>query len=199
MRLAVGYTLSTAAVVLGYAVGIWSIGRLIWPGVASSPATTFGLLLALALSVDPIRRRVQVGIDRAFFRSRFDGAAVLEESGAELAMLSDEVEIAGCVSRVLDDALALEWVHLILRSDPPASRESAISEVVSFGGEELGRIECGLKRSGAPFSRAERDLIKGMAAQSALTAPYPNTRALTHVVRTLRANTARIVPNTTSG
>ncbi len=193
VRLAVGYTVSTAAVVLGYAVGIWSIGRLIWPGVASSPATTFGLLLALALSVDPIRRRVQVGIDRAFFRSRFDGAAVLEESGAELAMLSDEGEIAGCVSRVLDDALALEWVHLILRSDPPASRESVLSEVVSFGGEELGRIECGLKRSGAPFSRAERDLIKGMAAQSALALHNASTIDALREAQVALLRSARLV------
>jgi signal transduction histidine kinase len=166
IRLTVGYGFATSAVVIVYAVVLFGLERLASPVVSHSSATSFALLIGIALLFDPLRQRAQLAVDRLFFRSTADVARVLEESGADLAEIGDEEAIARHVGRRLREVLALEWAELRRESGPRAG--SVIVEPVSFRGESLGSLCCGAKRSGAPFSHAERDLVRGMAAQAAL-------------------------------
>ena len=166
IRLSVGYTVATSVVVLGYASLVSLVERLLWTGFSHEPAASFGLVAALALFVDPIRRRAQVAVDRAFFRTNVDLAKSLEQSGAELVGLSNRVEIERSVRRALEQALDVEWTSLELDSMAPAP--GVLELPVRFQGETLGVIRCGPKRSGAPFSQAQHEFAAGIASQAAL-------------------------------
>jgi signal transduction histidine kinase len=166
VRLSVGYTIATAAIVLAYAGGLAVFDWLIVADASPNPAVAFVLLVVIALFFDPLRRRVQAAVDRAFYRSRIDPARELERSSEELPALRTEEEIVDYVGRRLREGLALDRARLSLGG--AAEESAALHQIVSFRGEPLGVIECGAKRSGAPFSGEERALVKGIAAQSAL-------------------------------
>lgn len=174
IRLAVGYAVVTTGAVLIYAVGLSLLSGVLWPSDRAGGAVSFALVVAIALSFEPLRRRVQAGIDRAFYRSRIEPAKILEESGAELASLGTEDEIGAYIPQRLRDALALEWVELRWgRSDGEGAQ---LTEPVTFRGERIGSIACGPKRSGAPYSANEIELVRGLAAQTSLA--LQNARAL---------------------
>ena len=166
VRLTLGYAIATAAVVLGYAASAFALERLVQRGAAGNPGVAFALLMAIAVSFDPLRRRVQVGIDRAFFRSHLDVAHVLEDTSTEFATLTDAAAIGAFLGGRVREALALDWAELRLGAS--TGRAPAITEPVRFRGTSLGTLACGPKRSGAPFSESERELVRGLAAQAAL-------------------------------
>ncbi len=165
IRIATGYALATAVIVIGY-LGVLFTFELLAFEVVQGPVASFGLLVALTLALDPLRGRVQRGIDRVFFRTHVDVAGVLERTSTEFAVLLHEDAIRAHVPEVLRDALALEWAELL---PPGAVRgDTALGERVEFRGQRLGSLCCGPKRSGAPFSAAERELVRGIASQAAL-------------------------------
>jgi signal transduction histidine kinase len=169
VRLTVGYGISTAFVVLGYATSILLLDTVLERGTADNPATSFLLLIAIALGFDPTRRRVQRGLDRVFFRSNVDVAEVLESSSIELAGLAEEDSITEQVEQSLQAALEVTNARLLLGEELAApDPETGLSVPVRFRGERLGVLRCGSKRSGAPFSEAELDLVEGLASQAAL-------------------------------
>lgn len=177
VRLTLGYAVATAVVVLGYAGAALALEQLVHPSAVGNPGVTFALLVSIAVAFDPLRRRVQVGIDRAFFRSRIDVARVLEEASADLATRTDAAAIGEGVTSRLRDGLALEWAELVLADAVASERSDApLIEPVRFRDEPLGALRCGPKRSGAPFSASERELVRGLAGQTALA--LQNARAL---------------------
>ena len=173
IRLAVGYTFATSGVVLGYAIVVWILGRGLSTEVAMSPAAGFVLLIAMAISFEPLRHRVQIAIDRVFFRSDVDPGVVLEQSSYELATLADSAAISRRVGERLREALALDWAEF--SRAPNARVDAEVVEPVRFRDEVLGFLACGPKRSAAPFSSAERDLIRGMAGQAAVALHNANS------------------------
>ncbi|MBW2446753.1 MAG: hypothetical protein JRG83_12585 [Deltaproteobacteria bacterium] len=170
VRLAVGYGISTTLVIVGYAVSILTLDTVLERGTASNPATSFVLLLAIALSFDPMRRWIQRGVDRVFFRTSVDLAEVLESASFELAGLADAASITEQVVQRLKSALEVTNAQLLLEEEEEAEPEhgAGLSVPVLFRGERLGLLRCGEKRSGAPFSARERDLARGLASQAAL-------------------------------
>jgi signal transduction histidine kinase len=174
IRVTAGYAIASGAVLLPYAVLAYGLDRLVEPGIARSPASHFALLLAIAIAFDPIRRRVQGAVDRVFYRTVLDAGRVLEEAGSELATLPDEAAILRVAPDRLRDALHLAWVEV---GPPGAARDDAMHrEPIVFRGEPLGMLLAGPKRSGAPWSAAECELARGLAAQIALA--LRNVRSL---------------------
>jgi signal transduction histidine kinase len=168
VRLGVGYVLASATMLVVYSASLALLTRFVWTRAEQSPLPSFALVLAVALSFEPLRRRVQTGIDRVFYRSRLDLGAALETSSGDLATLGEEGEIVRYVESLLGEMLGVEWARAALTPDRDARTGAALEETVRFRGERLGWIACGPKRSGAPFSGAERDLLRGVAAQTAL-------------------------------
>ena len=167
IRITVGYTVASARRARRlrgarlHARPARRAGRLAQPGQLASRCCS-----AIAIAFDPIRRRVQRGVDRVFYRTVLDAGRVLEEAGTELATLPDEAAILRLAPERLRDALQLEWVEF---GAPGAERaDAAHREPVVFRGETLGVLLAGPKRSGAPWSAAERELARGLAAQLAL-------------------------------
>ena len=174
IRTTLGYTVATAAVMVTYAAVALALDRFVAPDAIRSPAGSFAVLLAIAISFDPIRRRVQRVVDRQFYRTVVDPGRVLEEAGADFASLLDEGAVIERASARISDALGLEWASFQTSVEP---RTGAIhSESVAFRGERLGTLDVGPKRSGAPMSGAERELVRGLASQLALA--IHNARAI---------------------
>lgn len=166
VRLTTGYVLSTSAVVLVYAVLALAVERGIGEGAAESPLLAIVLLVGIAVGFDPLRRRVQDLVDRIFYRTQVDVAGFLEAIGAELAGVSSEEEILRLVERRCRDELNVEWVRFARQAPRPG--EAALVEPVRYLEKALGSLACGSKRSGAPFAERERELLRGLAAQTAL-------------------------------
>jgi signal transduction histidine kinase len=98
--------------VLSGAVGILYVGAvLLFNVVLRAGALTESLAfpvvftLAVLLFFNPIRGRLQAGVDRVFHRTRYDGAAVLARVGSELASTLDPERIAALVRRAVDGAI----------------------------------------------------------------------------------------------
>jgi signal transduction histidine kinase len=166
IRLAVGYTFATSAVVLGYATVVWTLNRSISSAASMEPASGFALLIAMAISFEPLRQRIQIALDRSFFQSKVDPERVLKESSYELATLSDVNEISQRLANRLRQALTLEWAEVGVPD--PSRKDAQIVEPIRFREEVLGSLACGPKQSAAPFSSRERDLIRSLAGQAAV-------------------------------
>ncbi len=165
IRLTVGYGVATAGVVLVYATLITVLEQTAL-SVAPGAAPGFLLLVGLAVLFDPARRSIQRSVDRVFFRSVEPPEHVLEETGIELATLDDAAAIRAALAERVRAALNLEWARV--RDVGDAEGTASFSEPIVFQEEPLGLLEGGRKLTGAPFSAADRELIRGLAAQGAL-------------------------------
>jgi signal transduction histidine kinase len=174
IRTTVGYTVATSAVMVTYALLALALDRFVAPNASRSPAASFALLLSIAILFDPIRKRVQRTVDRLFYRTVIDTGRVLEESGADFASLLDEGAVVERAKERASSALGLEWIEFSSPGGPV--REASHVESVTFRGKLLGTLGAGPKRSGAPMSEAERELLRGLASQLALA--IHNARAI---------------------
>ncbi|MGI9432555.1 MAG: ATP-binding protein [Myxococcota bacterium] len=174
IRTTLGYAVATSTVMVTYAILALALDRFVAPEASRSPAASFGLLLAIAILFDPIRRRVQRTVDRQFYRTVVDSGRVLEESGADFASLLDEDAVVERAKERVSSALGLEWADF--STDGAPSSGTAHAEPVVFRGQRLGTLSSGPKRSGAPMSEAERELVRGLASQLALA--IHNARAI---------------------
>jgi hypothetical protein len=89
------YGLLTVLLGLGYAAVVLGLGRLL---PDSSSLVVAAATLAVAAVFQPLRRRVQAGVDRRFNRRRHDAARLIEGFGARLR---DEVDLDTLTSEVL--------------------------------------------------------------------------------------------------
>jgi hypothetical protein len=119
------YGLLTALLGLGYAGAVLALGQLSG-GVAGDPPSwaVAAATLAVAAVFQPVRRRVQQGVDRLFNRRRYDAARTIEEFTARLR---DEVdlgtlskELLAVVDETMRPAAASLWLRPDIRDHPPA-------------------------------------------------------------------------------
>lgn len=166
IRLTLGYAVATAAVAVTYSAWILFVDRIVQPSPASGPVGPFVFLILLAVGFEPLRRSVQTGVDRFFYRSATDAARELEESSVVLASMDDPTAVRSELVQRLKTALNLEWVAL--RDDQEFSRREPLVEPLKFQEDVIGWVEVGPKSSGAPFSLADRELVRGLTRQAAL-------------------------------
>ena len=174
IRLSLGYSAATATAVVVYSGVLLLADSIFGPASSQSPAAALLFIVIVVALFDPVRGRVQRAIDRYFFRTRVNVGQALEASGAELVNRHSAQEILDYAEQALTQDLGLAWVRA--RTDGNVPEQSALAERLRFGDQDLGTIACGDKQSGAPFSSAERDLVRGMASQVALA--LRNARAL---------------------
>jgi signal transduction histidine kinase len=108
------YLLLTGAVGAAY-VGAVLIFNLALPGdVTRSPAFPVAFTLAVLLLFNPLRSLLQGIVDRVFFRTSYDGAAVLDRVGGALASALQREQIARLVRDGVQGAIPNEGTRLFV-------------------------------------------------------------------------------------
>jgi signal transduction histidine kinase len=145
-----------SAIVVGTYAGVLLVPAVLVPDRAARLQIPLGVafVLLLALALDPLRRLVQDGVDRAFYRSRLNYRGAIESLSGALSKLVELPEVVAHVTRVAVDALQVESVAIALFLAPdqrPAvwARDDAGSLTRSEGDAELLTL-------GADLARADR-------------------------------------------
>ena len=111
------YSAVTALLALVYFGGVVLLQRLVGAltGVAQSPLAVVVSTLAIFILFAPLRRRIQDGIDRRFFRKKYDAQQVLAKFAITARDETDLDALTGELARVVQETLQPEGVSVWLR------------------------------------------------------------------------------------
>lgn len=108
------YALLSVVVAAGYAAVVAGSAALFG---GSGPEVTLvrgAAFLALALLVEPLRRRLQTLIDRTFYRARLSYRRTIASLSRALSTLLDLDAVADQVTHVVTESMQLEWAAILL-------------------------------------------------------------------------------------
>jgi hypothetical protein len=111
------YAVLTALLALFYFGSVVLLQRLFsaLTGVEQSPLAVVISTLAIAALFTPLRRRVQEGIDRRFYRKKYDAQRVLAAFAVTARDETDLDALTGELARVVQETMQPESVNLWLR------------------------------------------------------------------------------------
>ncbi|MFO7608248.1 MAG: SpoIIE family protein phosphatase [Candidatus Krumholzibacteriia bacterium] len=123
------YALLTGGVWLGYLGLAWWLGGRLLEVVpaAASPLIAAGTTLAVAAGLWPLRRGLQQALDRRFYHSRDNLAAVIEEFSKEIPRLIQRDALLERVGRRLVGALELPGLAFYLGEGDHQAREFVLA------------------------------------------------------------------------
>ena len=138
------------------------------------------LLIALlatgivAVLFQPLRERLQRGVNRLIFGERDDPIEALSRLGRQLETAVPANDILPMLVETIAQTLKLPYVGIQLRSEPEnqvtAEYGRPPQEVADFPllyqGENTGRLLVALRAPGSSFSPAERRLLRNIARQA---------------------------------
>jgi hypothetical protein len=110
------YGLVTAILGLAYAGGVLGLGQL-FGGVSQQPPSWViaGTTLVVAALFQPLRRRVQNGVDRRFNRRKYDAANTIETFSARLRQQIDldtlSAELLAVVNQTMEPTMLSLWLR----------------------------------------------------------------------------------------
>ncbi|MEC3976656.1 sensor histidine kinase [Amycolatopsis sp. H20-H5] len=187
--------------------GLLSLGiAVVYFGLAAAPGLALGnripveyavVMTILAAAVfQPLRRRLDVVVDRLVFGERVNRYQLLTAFGARLEQTDELNELVPRLADAVHRGLATEWVRVTL---PGASASSglpvgavAMSVPLQRSGEVVGHIECGPKNGG--FHAGDQELLSTLAGQAATAITNVQlTARLAEQVAELGRSRARIV------
>ena len=124
-------TASLALVYFALVIGLESLVRLFTGQVSQTPVVIVASTLAIAALFQPLRRSIQIIIDRRFYRRKYDAARTLAAFSATLRNEVDLHQLCEHLVAVVDETMQPAHVSLWLRSpqkrqvqeeEPPLSR-----------------------------------------------------------------------------
>jgi signal transduction histidine kinase len=177
IRLSLGYGVASVCATAIFALSLFLLDFTILAEAVHGPSSALIFVFVLAVSFNPLLARTQKAIDRYFYRSVVDPAKVLEELGADLAECPNADAIRARVEQGLAAALGLEFVRFEAGAAVSAALDGELRLPVIFRSEPIGVIVCGPKKSGAPFSRSDRDLVASASTQAGIA--LRNARSMT--------------------
>lgn len=115
MRRTLIYSVLSGAVIAGYVLLVWLSNTLLSDVVlAQSHSIPILFSLVVLFGLHPLRQRLQHGLDRLFFRTRYDFRQTIETLSRELTTLRDLDEIVGRIVHTVMSALGVSRVALYL-------------------------------------------------------------------------------------
>jgi signal transduction histidine kinase len=197
VRRGTGYFLLTGVLTVLYILVI-SLFHSLFLGGAGGGSFAISVILALVIVLlfNPIRERVQVIIDRLFFRGRYDYRELLREISGKMATILNVGQIRGLLIGEIGKALQVEGVSLVMAEGdgfrlyegggavaeekaPPAD----VGILMSFLGREgkpLRRAAVERRRIDAPEYKASAGILDGLCA--ALVIPIPSRERLAGMI-----------------
>ncbi|MBA3360476.1 MAG: PP2C family protein-serine/threonine phosphatase [Acidimicrobiia bacterium] len=142
-------------------------GNLIGAGVAGSRAGQIAAIAgvltgtALAIGMQPLRKRIQRAIDQRFYREKFDAERALERLVGKLASVVDRAVLEDELRALLNETLQPKSM-LLLSADPLSSVADPGGLLVPLGGGEKGggTIVLGPRRAGIPYRGLELQFLE---------------------------------------
>src|SRR5215831_4747303 len=117
VRRTLTYGVLTSLVIAVYVVVVWLSNRLLRDAVvASSPSVPLLFSLVVLFGLNPLRERCQQGLDRLFFRTRYDYRHTIEALSRDLTTVLDLDEIVGRIVHTVMSALGVSRVALYLEN-----------------------------------------------------------------------------------
>jgi signal transduction histidine kinase len=132
----------------------------------------------VAVLFQPLRGRLQRGINRLLYGERDEPYAVLASLGQRLESALDPEAILPTIVETVRDALKLPYAAIIVDQERSASFVAASGSPVAnplslpllYQGEALGQLVLGPRGAGEMFNTADRNLIAVLARQAGVAA-----------------------------
>jgi signal transduction histidine kinase len=129
---------------------------------------------AIALLVQPVRERLQRGVNRLLYGQRDEPYAVLSDLGRRLATTADPTAMLPAVAETISRALKLPYVAIEVADGAPTPlaavgvvRADPIRLPLVHQGETLGTLLLGRRTRGEGLSSADRRLVDDLVRQAA--------------------------------
>lgn len=133
LRKSLLYTATTAIVTVIYAVAIATMNALFRDSeISDSPYFPVLFALAIVLLFEPLRRRIQVPVDRFFFAQRSGLQEAMLEMGSGLSALRDPGSLASDLVDRLPKIIDLDFAALYLVRDEKLERVAGPEDLPSF-------------------------------------------------------------------
>jgi len=187
------WLLMTALVVVGFLAIVQLLSELLFDlqqQRAALLATGF-----IAVTFQPLHRRVQHGVDHLLYGDRDDPYLVIARLGEVLGRTVDFTTVMPLVTRTIAQSLQVPYVAVELQEhDGPvlvAEHGRPLNMTESFDmvshGKQIGRLLVARRSTGSRFSRHECRLLRDAALQAAVAAEA------TRLNRDLQASRERLV------
>jgi signal transduction histidine kinase len=143
----------------------------------------------VAVLFQPLRERVQRGVNRLLYGARDEPYDVLANLGRRLENAHDPEAVLPTIAETVRDALKLPYAAIILDQDGRAAFAAASGRPVAlplslplvYQGEALGQLILGPRGAGETFNTADHRLIAVLARQAGVAAHAVRlTAALQH-------------------
>ena len=165
------YGAMTVSVVLLYVLVVGSLGTLLQ--VQGSLIVSLIATGLAAVMFQPLRDRLQRGVNRLMYGERDDPYAVLSSLGSRLESRLDPEAVLPTVIRTVREALRLPYAEIQLRrkegfetaAASGDSVENALRLPLVYGGETVGRLVVGPRAGEEGFGPTERRLLEDLAHQ----------------------------------
>jgi hypothetical protein len=112
------YGATTGSVAVAFFTGIVLLQALLRPFTTGSEIAVAGSTLASVALFQPLRSRIRAGVDRRFYRSRYDAERTLDRLVRELAEEVALSAVRGRVLAVIQETLEPSHVSMWLRDQP---------------------------------------------------------------------------------
>jgi len=166
------YGVLTALVIGVYIMTVGALGSFFRPeGNPLIAALATGLI---ALLFEPLRRRLQKGVNRLMYGEQDDPVALLNKLGARLEqMASPEITLVSFVETL---AHSLKLPYVAIGSETAGNGDKpwitygiptteAMALPLRYQGEKVGQLRVGLRSKGETFSHREQQLLETVAQQ----------------------------------
>jgi signal transduction histidine kinase len=170
------YAALTLIVAGGYVLIVVGAGALFrGEGGFLLPLVATGIV---AVAFQPLRDRVQRGVNRLLYGDRDDPYAVLSRLGQRLEGTLAQEEILPAIVRTLTDALRLPYAAIVLSDgtgfEPAAAAGTPVAGVVRlpliYQAEPVGELVVAPRAPGETFGPADRRLLEDLARQIGVAA-----------------------------
>lgn len=170
------YTLLSASVVGIYALTVGGLGAFFRSGDNFLVALMATSLVAIAFQ--PLRERLQRGVNRFLYGERDDPFAVLSKLSQRLEGSLEPAAVLPSITETVAQTLRLPYAALTLREGDQQRVVSAYGTPVEatialplvYQNETIGELILGLRAAREPFSRSEEKLLSTIARQASVAA-----------------------------
>jgi signal transduction histidine kinase len=166
------YGALTACVVGIYVLAVVALGALFQ--TQSNLAVSLSATGLVAVAFQPLRGRLQRGVNRLMYGERDDPYAVISRLGKRLETAIEPEAVLATVVETIAQALKLPYVAILLAEEgqfrtaaaygSPAGEPVALPLV--YQREEIGRLALAPRAPGEGFSHADRALLEDLARQA---------------------------------